>query len=97
MSQFHITIIQQGVAPKVVEAAGTLAQTLRNEGIDTEEFVILRGGAPADLYSPIVGDMTVTATKKSVGAHDAGSKPIASEINSRITKVVAYIKGFVVD
>ena len=64
----HVTIIQQGTSPKVVEAADTLQSTLMREGIDTDSFVILRGGAPADLFAPITGDVTVTATKKSVGA-----------------------------
>lgn len=64
----HVTIIQQGTSPKVVEAMGTLRSTLNGEGIDTDSFAILRGGAPADLDASIIGDMTVTATKKSVGA-----------------------------
>ncbi len=64
----HVTIIQQGTAPKVVETTETLRSTLEENGIDTDSFVILRGGAPADLDSPVNGDITVTATKKSTGA-----------------------------
>lgn len=65
---FHITIIQQGVDPKVVEAADTLAGTLGREGISASDFVVLTRGVPADLYSPVSSDLTVTVTKKSVGA-----------------------------
>lgn len=64
----HVTIIQQGTSPKVVESAGTLRQTLQREGIDTDAFTVLRGGAPAGLDSSIDSDVTVTVTKKSVGA-----------------------------
>ena len=64
----HVTIIQQGTAPKVVEADDTLRVTLDREGIDTDGFAVMRGGAPADLDAAITSDMTVTVTKKSVGA-----------------------------
>jgi len=64
----YVTIIQQGTSPRVVEATGNLGDTLREAGIDTESFVILRGGMQADLYSDVTSDVTVTATKKSVGA-----------------------------
>lgn len=64
----HVTIIQQGTAPKVVETTETLRSTLEDNGIDTSAFTILRGGAPADLDSPVNSDITVTATKKSTGA-----------------------------
>lgn len=64
----HVTIIQQGTSPKVVETSETLRSTLEENGIDTNSFAILRGGAPADLDAPVNGDITVTATKKSTGA-----------------------------
>jgi uncharacterized protein YabE (DUF348 family) len=65
---YYITIIQQGTQAKVVEANGTLRDTLSNEGIDVDEFLIARGGVPVDLDDPITADMTVTVTKRSVGA-----------------------------
>lgn len=64
----YVTIIQQGTSPKVVEATGTLGETLEDNGIDTEAFSVLRGGVPADLGALVTADVTVTATKKSVGA-----------------------------
>lgn len=64
----HVTIIQQGTSPKVVEADETLRGTLRREGIDLDTFTVLKGGAPADLDDSITGSVTVTVTKKSVGA-----------------------------
>lgn len=66
-SNHHVTIIQQGTSPKVVEAIGTLRETLEAEGIDLDGFTVLRGGAPAPLDSAPNGDITVTVTKKSTG------------------------------
>lgn len=66
--QHHVTIIQQGTSPKVVEAEDTLRHTLDAQGIDTDGFAVLRGGAPAALDATIDSDLTVTVTKKSVGA-----------------------------
>lgn len=64
----HVTIIQQGTSPKVVEAEATLRETLEREGIDLDGFSVLKGGQPAELDSGINASLTVTVTKKSVGA-----------------------------
>ena len=64
----HVTIVQQGQSPRVVIAGDTLRETLDREGIDTEGFAVMRGGAPADLDAAVTTDMTVTVTKKSTGA-----------------------------
>lgn len=64
----HVTIIQQGVAPKVVEAVGDLHTTLSGQGIDLDDFAVMRGGQAVDLYAAITSDVTVTVTKRSVGA-----------------------------
>lgn len=68
MNNHFITIIQQGTSPKVVEAAGTLRETLNNEGVDVSSFVIMSGGREVDLDAQVTNNMTVTATKRSTGA-----------------------------
>lgn len=68
MSNPFVTIIQQGTSPKVVEANGTLRQTLVGEGIDVDAFSVMRGGVEIELDNDVTSDTTVTVTKKSVGA-----------------------------
>lgn len=64
----HVTIIQQGVSPKVVESEGTLRATLEGQGIDLGGFTVLKGGQPVDLDADVTASVTITVTKQSEGA-----------------------------
>jgi hypothetical protein len=64
----YLTIIQQGTSPKTIETSGSLRDALNGQGIDTDGNSILSGGSPVNLDSTPSSDMTVTVTKRSVGA-----------------------------